>query len=406
MKASIFGRLVVLFFVMACVIPAVHSQALPPGSVTITGHGGCPSALDFSSTAVCYAGTVSCTSAGIDDIPFFYALTPATAPQVGTIVFFNGGDGDTPGGQSYVAPYNAKGYQTAQVVWGTPSAGQAWETATPTSGDAPPPLWKIKTAACRPAGVLKYLFTTYETDGQGNRTGAMCAQGASAGGAAVAYSLAEYGAGSYLNNVELTSGPPLADIAQGCTAPYPTPACTGSSPVDCVCASGCNTGGEGSWTDPEKYIAGAQHCIDQWTGLVSSSNCTQITQAPYCTNPSYSSYQPSWKDMSIIDGDSDSIFSYPSTSMSGWLCSNTSVNCGGTGQGPCQNNSAIEGYFFYSQVTSPHTVYRVDQCDGDENVDGSMAYVPGLTVNGVHPSGTAAITHDMEANCNTAGRVQ
>jgi hypothetical protein len=42
----------------------------------------------------------------------------------------------------------------------------------------------------------------------------MCALGDSAGSAAIAYSLAYYGAGSYLDNVELLSGPVLSDIEQ------------------------------------------------------------------------------------------------------------------------------------------------------------------------------------------------
>src|SRR5208282_4513681 len=48
-----------------------------------------------------------------------------------------------------------------------------------------------------------------------------CAQGFSAGSSAVAYALAWYGAGSYLDNAELLSGPVFSDIQQGCEYPQP-----------------------------------------------------------------------------------------------------------------------------------------------------------------------------------------
>ncbi len=61
----------------------------------------------------------------------------------------------------------------------------------------------------------------------------MCAQGDSAGSAAVVYSMTYYGAASYLYNVELISGPVLSDIKQGCQEPAP------NDPVT-VCPAGQN----------------------------------------------------------------------------------------------------------------------------------------------------------------------
>jgi hypothetical protein len=375
---------------MVAVVLAVHmaQSQTPTTAVATPNQVTCPSGEGLSPHAVCYQSSITC--GGLSPLSVWYAVTPATVTQVGTIVLFNGAGGDTgPYGVNYVPSYIAKGYQTVQVVWGTisPLTEVPWELGD--SGTAP---WSIKTAACRPAAVLQYMFNTYESGGTGNPPlGAMCAQGASAGGAAVAYALAEYGAGSYLDNAEFTSGPPLADLAAGCAPPFSSATvCSGST---------CQTGGEGSWPDSPEYVLGAEHCIDQWTGLASeTSDCSMSTATAVCTNTT--TYRTQWKDMSVVDGESDSTFSYPDTTMSGWLCSNTSVTCTGsscstcTGSA-CQNNSAVEGYDFFIHVSTSHTVYRVDQCTGTEGVDGVEATVPALS-----ESGLTAITNDMEANCS------
>src|SRR5258708_25371625 len=122
----------------------------------------------------------------------------------GTIVFFSGGDGTAVDFNQYIAPqgnsYNSKGFQTAQVVWWSP-----WEEiGTGVNG----PMRSIQATACRPAGILDWFFHQGHVYSGGGR----CAQAVSAGSAGVAYSMAEYGEYSYLDNVELQSGPPLSDI--------------------------------------------------------------------------------------------------------------------------------------------------------------------------------------------------
>lgn len=378
-------RLALVLFAVAFAVHMAQSQTSTT-PVASPGQVSCPAGEGLSPNAVCYQSSITC--GGLSSLSFWYAVTPATVTQVGTIVLFNGAGGDTgPYGVSYVPSYIKQGYQTVQVVFGTigSSTEAPWELGD--SGTAP---WSIKTAACRPAGILQYMFNTYESGGTGNPPqGAMCAQGASAGGAAVAYSLAEYSAGSYLDNAEFISGPPLADIAAGCAPPF-----SQSS----VCAAGCQTGGEGSWLDSPEYVLGAEHCIDQWTGLASeTSDCSMSTSTPVCTNTT--AYRTPWKDMSVVDGETDSTFSYPNTTMSGWLCSNTSVTCTGDSCSPCtgnacQNNSAAEGYDFFMHVTTSHTVYRVDQCTNTEGADGTDATVPALNESGLY-----AITTDMENNC-------
>jgi hypothetical protein len=123
------------------------------------------------------------------DTPSACGITPPSGAN-GTIVFFSGSDGTDVPGDEYVQEYNNAGYQTVQVIWSSPSIPSTpWQVA----GTGIPPT-EIKTSACRPASLLAYIL--------GNNGifegGGKCAQGSSAGSAAVAYSLAEYGAGGYL----------------------------------------------------------------------------------------------------------------------------------------------------------------------------------------------------------------
>lgn len=202
----------------------------------------------------------------------------------------------------------------------------------------------------------------------------MCAQGASAGSAAIAYSLAEYGAWDYLNHVEFQSGPVLSDLSVGCNA---------NSQSMTVCPGNqCLTGQEGSWPDLPTYVDGAEHAVSTWSGALGSDSCNgggNIPQSQYTA----------WKQMSIVDGLSDSLFTYPKTSISGWLCSKPE-SCNGSW---CQNNSAAQGQLFYQNVTSSKSVYRVDNCQSTEGVDEGT--VPALS----DETGLQAIIASMVSQC-------
>jgi hypothetical protein len=335
-----------------------QTSTLPLGTVSdVNRLPGCP--YDHASGATCYSGTVSCPNTV--NIGFTYAdILPGGTPR-GTIVLLSGGLGTKLGMEAQYAPvYVAAGFETVLVTW-----DQAWEITgtTPSS----------KVAACRPATLLNFLHQTVY------RRGGMCAQGSSAGSAAVAYSLAEYGAGKYLDNVELLSGPVLSDIAEGCN---------GQSRAMMVCASGCNTGRppQGGWSDSPQYDAGARHWIDSWSGVSGANACV--------TGDASKVQSDAWKRMSIVDGMDDSTFHYPQTAMAGWVCSDTSVHCTGW---QCQNNSAAQGVLFYQNITdpvAPFTVHRINRCFGSEGV--SVGYMPPP-----NESQTAfdAIVSDMTNNC-------
>jgi hypothetical protein len=101
--------------------------------------------------------------------------------------------------------YVQQGYEVVQVAWGGP-----WEQQ-----DTNP---NIQNAACRPATFLNYVYTNIFAPAIKGPAAGFCAQGFSAGSAAIAYSMAYYGEAGQLDNVELISGPVLSDLKQGCVS--------------------------------------------------------------------------------------------------------------------------------------------------------------------------------------------
>jgi len=319
--------------------------------------------MGFSAGTACFSSTVSCP--GTLDIGFTYGLVNRGGTE-GTVVFFNGQYGTTVGFSQYVSALTPPkhDFQTVQVIWATP-----WEDTGSGAGS------NVKAAACRPATLLDWLLSQKNVYSGGG----MCAQGASAGSAAIAYSLAEYGAYQYLNHVSLESGPVLSDMSMGCNPK--------SRPLD-VCGGGiCLTGGQGEWPDSPIYVDGAPGVVSTWTGASGANKCvsgTRISPAQFS----------SWKAMSIVDGltgtAADSTFAYPTTSITGWLCRQPP----GCTSPTCQNNSAAQGQLFYQNVTTPISVYRVDACKGTEGVEAGT--VPQLK----NEAGLTAIINDMVSHCS------
>jgi len=347
------------------------------GMVTGVSSASCSTPYgNYATGASCFSATVQNCANSID-LGFTFGEV-LVSNNKGTVVLFNGSGGDqAPGGTDYANYYVQNGYQVVQVVWNSP-----WETSDVLINYSPTfQAYSIKDAGCRPATVLNYVYQNIYP--QGKMTGAgMCAQGSSAGSAAIGYALAEYGAYSYLDNVELLSGPVLSDIEKGCVVPK-TPSFTVCPASQTYCQTG--TPPEGGWPDAPQYIPSYNTAVDNWSGIPNACNNGTTTTA---------SQNAAWKQMSIVDGQIDSIFSYPQTALAGWLCSNTSVNCGNA---PCQNNSAAEGQYFYAQLSGSlahDKVYRIDKCSGQEGVSDGFLPPPNQSTTGL-----VAIEGDMLANC-------
>ena len=345
---------------------------------------------------------IACPNA--QNLGFTFGYVYPTVAYKGTIVFLTGGDGTTPataelGELDYARAYYDAGYEIVQIKWDS-----AWEqTDVPSQSNTPYPP-NIQYAACRPATFLKFVNDNYFTRGTTIKN-AICAQGGSAGSAQVAYSLAFYGAGGYLDNVELLSGPPLSDIEQGCQHP--------DANLITVCGqnddggghqNGCKLGTGGStWQLSPKYVQPALNGVRSWTNDSTTMHCGGASDT--------TQWNSFWYQMSIVEtAVNNPTFSYPNTAMAAWLCRSlqnpgTAAYCAAhSGDAVhCLNNTPSQGQIFYGKITfgnivppKPYAVYAVDGCDKAEGVTNSRN-VPGFTPNTL--DGFDAISTDMKAKC-------
>jgi len=247
----------------------------------------------------------------------------------GTIVLHPGAGGLDPSGgmsHSFDQRYTADGYSVVTLAWAS-----GWEDTGLTTKS-------IRTAACRPATALNFILNTVSSNG------AKCAQGFSGGSGALGYALAAYGASSYLDKVVLEAGPVFSDIAQGCKVP--------KAPKLTVCTSGqFGCAPQDTFSDSPSYVGSVVAGMQVVTGQASCAGTATTTP----------SSAAQWKAQSIVDGTTKSSFTYPHTSLAGWVCDNG------------LNNSAAEGDLFYRQFNSASQIDHfqvtpIRNCKGAEGV--------------------------------------
>jgi hypothetical protein len=350
----------------------------------------------------CQKATATCSAEGI--APWTATFGYLDPPQVsgtgvtttlGNIVLLGGGGGTSPESVQLADAYFKAGYEVVQLTW-----DDDWEMTYDPFGTH---VANVQNAACRPATFLYYVYTTLFAN-LNNQHPAMCALGTSAGSAAIAYSLAYYGASGWLDNVELLSGPVLSDIEQGCGVGSGLGAnVTVCDPNSKNGGWGCQLGTGGStWTLSPSYVGGAQGGVRNWTN-------DQTCRAGQNTS---NGSNTAWLNQSLVDQSTGQqgqgaipTFSYSPTSMSAWLCRSVqnpnNWDClanGNSNSNYCPNNSSPEGQIFYSQIptnTTNYAVYAVDSCADAEGVAGGN--VPGyqpLVFSGT-VQGVTAITYDM-----------
>lgn len=384
-----------------------------------TSTTACPTSNGWFSGINCNTATVTgCINTTDMNFTFGYLLPPSTTTVNGTIVFFNGkagmdpaGDatGAVPGETQYITDYLTAGYEIVQIAWSQP-----WQESLIPWPPNVTPAGNVQAGACRPATFLNYVFNNsqmYQLTLNGNGSGGikanpnagMCAQGASAGSAEVAYSLSYYTAPVskpvwYIDNTELISGPVLSDIKQGCQQPAP-------ANVN-ICPSGqygCQLGppvggGNVPWSISPTYLSGANAGVGSWT------------DDPTCAAGANTSPQSNslWLAQSIVDQSTGATpsFSYSHTAMAGWLCRSlanpqTQQACSTDylhNENNCPNNSSPQGQIFYAQVTptpSSFNLYAVDNCGGPEGATSREAWVSALSVPPGYQDGYDAVKYDM-----------
>lgn len=399
-------RLLLGFWLAALAIGllAARSEAqLPLGQVqNQQALTSCPGHNWFFYTSGSNTYNMNCVSASLNSCPgaqnmaFTYGyLSPSVinVPLNGVIVYIDGGGGTLPAGESVGATsafsqltyYFRQGYEIVQLAWSSD-----WEAVDLPWPYSTQPLGNIQAAACRPATFLNFVYSTiFDSISQANPKAGMCAQGLSAGSAQVAYSMAYYGAASWLDNVELISGPVFSDVKQGCLVPNATPVT--------VCPSGqygCQLGTDTPWTLPPTYDVPQNGSVGAWT------------DDPTCagSGTTSSSSNAAWLAQSIVDQGTGATptFSYPSTAMTAWLCrtlanQHTVSQCAADyTERYCPNNSSPQGEIFYSQITGAnppahYNVYSVDNCNGSEGVIDTDSQVSALN----NEDGLDAIKFDM-----------
>lgn len=395
--------------------------AQPLGKLTISGNTpySCPSGWYFYNNGAnsipmsCFDATISCTATqNMDDIGLTFGwlnpagIVPNVTQALGTIVLFNGGGGGPlPGNFNFADSYFKAGYEVVQVAF-----AEDWEQTFGNFGTGDVP--NIQNAACRPATFLNYIYSNanfFPAVSNAYSKAGFCAHGLSAGSAAIAYSLAYYGAYKWLDNVELVSGPVLSDVKQGCQVPNANPVTVCGLTNYNGGQYGCQLGTGGStWTLDPTYIQGAQNAVTSWTNA-----------SPSCANAmgqNTSSENQAWLNQSIVDQSTGGsgqppvpTFYYPGTAMSGWLCRSVvnigdpPYNCAANGNNSaiwCPNNSSPQGQIFYANIGASNPppnygVYAVDNCQHSEGVE--EGNVPGFDPPYFQGTitGSNAVTYDM-----------
>lgn len=385
--------------------PTYAQGSLPLGSVVLTGvaaqcnpSDGWYSYINSGTTYYmeCQLADISCPNTQSISYTFGYlnpaGIVPGVSQAKGVIVLFNGSGGTAPGNLGYASQYFTAGYEVVELEWD----GDWEQTYNPFPNGTYGNIQNAN-AACRPATFLNYVYTTiFPAVSREYSAAGMCAHGVSAGSAQIAYSLAYYGAGSYLDNVELLSGPVFGDVEQGCQWGPQAPQVT-------VCGQsnyhggqyGCQLGAGGStWSLYPTYLTGANTSVGKWTNDLSCADANGTTTS------TSSASQSRWLAQSIVDQEATTglgatpSFDYPSTGVSAWLCRSVQS---GTGS---PNNSSPQGQIFYANIGSSNSppnyaVYAVDNCNGSEGVD--TGNVPGFdpAYFGGTIQGSDAIVDDM-----------
>lgn len=357
------------------VVATSHAQqSLQTGVMFVGDPVSCSTVANsskFYPGMTCFGATIS-QCPGVKDINITFGWTGPAAPAVpqGTIVFFSGDGGVQPTENGDDIPAYAPIYVGNFNIVYVEYMGTPWEDPDNGAGG------DILLAACRPATFLSYI------DNSSIHQGAMCAQGFSAGSAALAYSMAYYNAGSYLKNAEFLAGPVLSEIDQGCTY--------GNTYTPTICAAGsyCSPNTQ-PWSDSVVYVYPNYNAINTWSGLQG------------CAMPGGSGNIGFWKSMSIVDagivnGVAPSFY-YQSVKKHGWLCSTLNQVCPGGGSS-CANNSSAQGKYFYDAINltgdNQMHVTGITYCQGPEGV-----------AQGVDPdfpawNGAQAVENDMLTNCH------
>jgi len=264
-------------------------NVLQVGTVTVLGSATCPGGATKGAT--CTSVNVACP--GIPDLTATLSQALPTGTAKGTIIMLSGSGGTTFFNSGFGSAYIGDGFRVVQLAWTTD-----WED---TGGVG------LKSASCRGATVFKYVFDNVQGK---DRTTGFCAQGTSGGGAAIAYSLTQYGLANFFDYVVIAAGPGVARMDYGCDKALYT-----GGPLN-LCSEITDA--------PYTYFSGGK--VNSW-----ENTTTCGAKSPL------SSDIKKWAADSIVAPGAN--FTYPKTAMSWYFCATPPVN-----------NSTGEGKFLINRV--------------------------------------------------------
>jgi hypothetical protein len=272
-------------------IPQPPPKLLPLGTVTLLGSATCPGGA--AKGATCTSVNVACS--GIPDLTATLSEALPSGTAKGTVILLSGSGGTTFFNSGFANAYLDDGFRVVQLAWTTD-----WELANGVG---------LKSASCRGATVFKYVFDNVQNK---DRTTGFCAQGTSGGGAAIAYSLAQYGLSNFFDYVVIAAGPGVARMDYGCDSSLYT-----GPPLDlCPLINGA----------PYVYSKGSGTLVNSWENTTSC-----LAQSPLKSDIN------KWAADSIVTPGAN--FTYPKTAMSWYFCATPPVN-----------NSTGEGKFLIDKV--------------------------------------------------------
>ncbi len=267
----------------SAVEPLGGVPGLKTGTVTVLGPTSCPA--EAAPGASCKSVSVSCT--GLPDIPATLGVAFPSGTAIGTIILLSGGPGTDFFNDGFADTYVNDGFNVVQLAWASD-----WASANDAG---------VKSAACRPASIFKYVFNVVQRQ---SRTTGFCGQGISGGGGALAYALSEYAMSNNFDYVAIAAGPGVSRMDYGCD-----PSLYMGGPRN-LCPLLTNA--------PFAYPSGTK--VDVWEG---TTTCAQPNPLP--------SDIARWTADSIVTA--GAAYNYPNTAMSFFFCVTPGSLSETTGQG-------------------------------------------------------------------------
>lgn len=304
--------------------PTLDSDPTTLGSVSNTSSVTCPA--DAPAGATCTALVVRCPR--LDDLGVTVVSSGPASPAA-TILLHNNVGGVTLLDDGFAAAYLAAGFRVVQVEWQSD-----WEQSSV----------GIKHAACRYATLLEWIFANVHGNDVAH---GFCAQAWGGGSGGLAFALAHYGAGDFVDAVTMSAGPPFARLDLGCDPTTPPRAACAALPAV-----------------PVSYSDGVLQIISKWERAPS---CGASTPAP--------EEIARWSNDSVVSA--GATLSFPRTSISAWYCANN------------PDATVGQGTLFFDQLSTAATVHCVDGGAAGGSCDGEAPW----------PSALPDMVEDMVARC-------